>query len=148
MENERKPDNMDSRSEFSRQVGVKAARRIKAERDKSNTVWFGLGMMGIIGWSIVIPTLLGTALGRWIDSRYPGSYSWTLMLLALGLAVGCINAWYWVGKEYREVHGESDVAKDRPRSSGQENAGSRQENSGSQEINGGSQAEVRKEDDR
>jgi ATP synthase protein I len=35
-------------------------------------VWFGLGMMGLIGWSVAVPTLLGAALGIWLDNRYPG----------------------------------------------------------------------------
>ena len=68
------------------QVGAKAARKLKAQRHSTRTVWFGLGMMGLIGWSVVVPTLFGAALGIWLDKHYPGSHSWTLMLLAIGLA--------------------------------------------------------------
>ena len=49
-------------------------------------VWFGLGMMGLIGWSVAIPTLLGAALGIWLDQHYPGKHAWTLALLVAGLA--------------------------------------------------------------
>ncbi|MEP6915187.1 MAG: F0F1 ATP synthase subunit, partial [Acidobacteriota bacterium] len=45
------------------QIGAKAARKIAARRDSAQGVWFGLGMMGLIGWSVVVPTLLGAALG-------------------------------------------------------------------------------------
>jgi hypothetical protein len=45
-------------------------------------------MMGLIGWSVAIPTLLGAALGVWLDKRHPGSHSWTLMLPVIGLAIG------------------------------------------------------------
>jgi ATP synthase protein I len=38
---------------------------------------------------VAIPTLLGAALGIWIDEHYPGSHSWTLALLAIGLGLGC-----------------------------------------------------------
>ncbi len=79
-------------------VGAKAARKLKARRQGSG-VWFGLGMMGLIGWSIVIPTLLGTALGVWLDERHPGKHAWTLALLVAGLLIGCLNAWRWVAKE-------------------------------------------------
>ena len=48
-------------------------------------IWFGLGMMGLIGWSVVVPTLLGAALGIWLDKHYPGTHSWTLALLVVGL---------------------------------------------------------------
>jgi ATP synthase protein I len=40
---------------FAEQVGAKAVRKLKARRNPSQ-VWFGLGMMGLIGWSVVIPT--------------------------------------------------------------------------------------------
>ncbi len=91
-------------TEFSQQVGVKAARKLKAQRRVTQTVWSGLGMMGMVGWSVAVPTLLGAALGLWLDEHYPGGHSWTLMWLAIGLGLGCFNAWHWVAKEDREIH--------------------------------------------
>ena len=93
------------------QIGAKAARKLKARRNPGQGVWFGLGMMGIIGWSVVVPTLLGAALGFWLDKHHTGSYSWTLMLLVLGLILGCLNAWHWVSKENKEMH-EDEEDKD------------------------------------
>lgn len=90
--------------EFSQQVGDMAARKLKAQRHVTKTVWSGLGMMGLIGWSVVMPTILGAALGIWLDKHYPGGRSWTLMLLVVGLCLGCFNAWRWVEKEDREIH--------------------------------------------
>jgi len=55
-------------------------------------------MFGVVGWSVAIPTLIGTALGIWIDNNWPSQFSWTLMLLIGGVMVGCLNAWYWVRK--------------------------------------------------
>ena len=80
------------------QVGTKAARKLKA-RKSGQGVWFGLGMMGLIGWSVVVPMLLGTTLGIWLDKHHPGAHSWTLALLMAGLTLGCFNAWHWVAKE-------------------------------------------------
>ena len=88
---------------FSQQVRTKAARKVKAQRQRTRVVWSGLGMMGLIGWSVVIPTLLGAAAGVWLDDRYPGGRSWTLALMAAGLVLGCFNAWHWVAKEEREI---------------------------------------------
>ena len=93
-------------NEFIVRVGEKAARKLQAQRHDSQTVWQGLGMMGLIGWSVAVPTLLGAALGIWLDQHYPGSHSWTLMLLAIGLGLGCFNAWHWVEKEDREIHAQ------------------------------------------
>ena len=90
------------------QVGAKAARKLKARRHSAQGVWFGLGMMGLIGWSVAIPTLLGAALGLWLDQRYPDKHSWTLALLVAGLAIGCLNAWHWVNKEDKAMRKEQE----------------------------------------
>lgn len=99
------------KTDFSQQIGTKAARKLKAQRHVTQTVWSGLGMMGLVGWSVAIPTLLGAALGLWLDGRYPGGRSWTLALLAAGLVLGCFNAWHWVVKEEREIR-EQEVDDD------------------------------------
>ena len=93
---------------FSREVGLKAARKLKAQRNPTPGVWFGLGMMGLIGWSVVVPTLLGAACGSWLDNRHPGSHSWTLALLVAGLMIGCFNAWNWVDREDRAMRDEQE----------------------------------------
>ncbi len=91
---------------FAGQVGVKAARKLKAQRNPTPGVWFGLGMMGLIGWSVVVPTLLGASLGLWLDKHHPGRDAWTLALLVVGLVIGCWNAWHWVAKEDRAMREE------------------------------------------
>ena len=60
------------------QVGIKAARKLKARRIGAQGIWFGVSLMGLIGWSVSIPTLLGIALGVWLDKHHPGRHSWTL----------------------------------------------------------------------
>jgi ATP synthase protein I len=99
---------MRPKSPLSQGVGAKAARKLRARRHVTRTVWFGLGMMGLIGWSVVVPTLLGAALGIWLDNHHPGSHSWTLMLLVIGLVIGCLNAWHWVRKEDKEMREEGE----------------------------------------
>ena len=90
------------------QVGAKAARKLKARRHSHSGVWFGLGMMGLVGWSVVVPTLIGAAAGLWLDKHHPGSHSWTLALLVAGLVLGCVNAWYWVAKEDKAMRDEQE----------------------------------------
>jgi ATP synthase protein I len=95
------------RTVFGREVSEKAARKLRAQRDSKQGVWFGLGMMGLIGWSVVVPTLFGAWLGIWLDNRHPGKHSWALTLLIVGLAIGCLNAWHWVDKEDKEMRHDS-----------------------------------------
>jgi ATP synthase protein I len=82
-------------------VGRKATRRLKARREGDQGVWFGLGLFGMVGWTIAITTLIGVAIGIWMDRTWPSTYSWTLTMLFIGLIIGCMNAWYWVNKESR-----------------------------------------------
>lgn len=79
-------------------VGKKARRRLaaRAEGDRS---WFWLGMLGLIGWSVTVPTLLGVALGLWLDRAVPTGFSWTISMLFVGLVIGLLNAWLWVRQE-------------------------------------------------
>jgi ATP synthase protein I len=97
---------MNDENAFAGKIASKAARKLKARRAGVQGVWMGLGMMGLIGWSVTIPTLLGAALGLWLDDRYPSPHSWTLALLVAGLAIGCFNAWRWVAKEDKAMHDE------------------------------------------
>ncbi|HKK29224.1 MAG TPA: AtpZ/AtpI family protein [Alphaproteobacteria bacterium] len=78
-----------------------ADRKIKARRTQKRGVWFGLGMFGLVGWAVAVPTLLGIALGLWLDSVTDSDMSWTLAMLLAGVALGCLNAWYWVQRESR-----------------------------------------------
>ncbi len=95
-------------NEFSKEVCEKVQRKLKTLHDDKKSVWFGLGMMGIVGWTIVVPTLLGAFLGIWLDRKYPESFSWTLSGLILGLFAGCFIAWLWVNKEHNEIKENND----------------------------------------
>ena len=92
---------------LSKEVAEKERRKLKALKDNKRSVWFGLGMMGIVGWSVVVPTLLGAGLGIWLDKKYPESISWTLTCLIVGLLAGCLVAWHWVSKEHKEMNQEN-----------------------------------------
>ena len=83
---------------FLDKIGEKANRKHRARQSRKR-VWFGFGLFGMVGWAVVIPSLLGIAIGVWIDRHFPGQYSWTLMFLAIGVGLGCLNAWYWITKE-------------------------------------------------
>lgn len=101
------PPNQTGRS-LADEIGGKAARKLKARRRGDSGVWFGLGMMGLIGWSVVVPTLLGAALGIWLDAHHPGNHSWALALLVAGLVLGCVSAWHWVAKEEKAMKDDQE----------------------------------------
>jgi ATP synthase protein I len=96
---------------FSREVGEKAARKLRAQRTPLRSIYLGFGVTGVIGWSVAVPSVLGALLGLYLDHHYPSGRSWTLMLLVAGLCLGCFQAWNWVAREDKAMH-ESEEAKD------------------------------------
>ena len=97
---DQKPYNKKS---FRGEVGAKEERKLQAQKEKKS-VWSGLGLFGMIGWSVAVPALLGAALGIWLDKKYKQSFSWTLSLLITGLMLGCLIAWNWIQKENEEIN--------------------------------------------
>jgi ATP synthase protein I len=97
-------------SDFVEQIGTKADRALAARRRPPQSVWLGLGMIGMVGWSVTVPTLAGAALGLWLDTHHPGKHSWTLALMVAGLAVGCWNAWRWIAAEDHAMRDEQQDA--------------------------------------
>lgn len=59
----------------------------------------GLGVFGMIGWSIAVPTVGGAFLGLWLNKVAPQTFSWPIALILGGTVVGGIIAWTWVSKE-------------------------------------------------
>jgi ATP synthase protein I len=93
---------------FLQEIESKEKRRIKAQSKKNRVIWMGFGLFGIIGWSVMIPTIIGIGIGLWADRKWPGQISWTLTFLFLGIVLGCWNAWYWVQKERRVIERERE----------------------------------------
>jgi ATP synthase protein I len=85
-------------------IGGKVERHRRARLQPKRSLWFGLGMFGLVGWSVMVPTLLGIAAGIWLDKLWPGRMSWTLTLLFVGVILGCRNAWYWLERERQDKH--------------------------------------------
>ena len=89
---------------FKARVGEKEKRKMHILQHGKQSVWFGLGMFGLIGWSVAVPTLLGIFLGIWLDKQWrQEQMSWTLTLLFVGIFVGCLNAWYWFNREREKI---------------------------------------------
>ncbi|RFS20182.1 F0F1 ATP synthase subunit [Chitinophaga silvatica] len=101
------PENHKKHKSFSEDIGRKEQRRMKAKRNKQH-VWSGFGLFGMIGWSVVTPTVLGAALGSWLDRKIPGQNSYTLACLIAGLCLGCFIAWNWIHKENKQIKDNED----------------------------------------
>ncbi|MFA6118563.1 MAG: AtpZ/AtpI family protein [Parachlamydiales bacterium] len=91
-----------SEKDFKKILEKKEKDKLMAKQRK-NRMWLSLGMLGIVGWSIVIPAFIGIGIGIWIDKKFITQFSWTLMLMFLGLIIGCANVWYWISKERKSI---------------------------------------------
>ena len=101
-----------SHEKLERDVRRRERRKIRARGRKDESIWFGIGTFGLVGWSVTIPTVIGVLVGVWIDRKWPSQYSWTLMLLFIGIVIGCYNAWYWVTKHRKDIEREHEEDRD------------------------------------
>jgi len=89
---------------LSKKIGKKEARKLKARSERRYSALVkGLRMTGLVGWTVATPTLIGVAIGKWLDRAWPANFSWTLTLLMAGLILGCFHAWYWLKRESKNV---------------------------------------------
>lgn len=98
---------MNEQDDFKAKIAEKEQKILRAKRQKAEYTWFGFGMFGLVGWSIVMPSMIGLGIGYWIDGKWESGYSWTLMLFFGGLLIGCLNVWYWVSKEQKSIEEEN-----------------------------------------
>ncbi len=103
MSGEREQERMQRRTTM---IERTASRKLRARSEKRQSILFGFGMFGLIGWAVAVPTLIGVAIGIWIDRAAPSDFSWTLALLVAGVCIGCWNAWFWINQERRDEIGD------------------------------------------
>ncbi|MES2531494.1 MAG: AtpZ/AtpI family protein [Pseudomonadota bacterium] len=76
--------------------------RLRSERHRASvaegepSVARRLAQIGVLGWMIVTPALLGLFLGRWLDGRFGSGIFCTAPLLLVGIGIGCGSAWKWM----------------------------------------------------
>ena len=80
-------------------VRTRRERRARGEREGRRSIGQDLAMIGVLGWTIVIPTLLGVFVGRWLDRTFHAGIFFTLGLLVVGVALGCLLAWQRLQRE-------------------------------------------------
>ena len=83
---------------------TEAVRQQRARRER----WYNegepsmmrfVGQIGVLGWIIVAPTLIGLFIGRWIDRWLGTGIFWSAPLLLVGVVIGCWSAWRWMHQQ-------------------------------------------------
>lgn len=83
---------------------AKAARKSKARdeagaRDPEPSLARRFGQIGVLGWVIVGPTLLGVLFGGWLDRRLGSGITLSAALTLLGAALGFWLALRWMRRQ-------------------------------------------------
>lgn len=58
-----------------------------------------VGQIGILGWIIVAPTLIGIFVGRRLDRVFGTGIVFSAALLISGIALGFWSAWRWMHRQ-------------------------------------------------
>ncbi len=84
------PDTDDRMAEAARRA---ASRSREAEANPEPSLGARLGQIGILGWTIIVPTLLGVVIGRWLDRIFDTGIFFSAPLIMIGAAIGFWSAW-------------------------------------------------------
>ena len=76
----------------------RAERMQQSRNERKYSPLSGLGVFGVIGWSVAIPTVAGAFLGMWLNRVAPQSFSWPIAFILGGVVVGAMVAWNWIEK--------------------------------------------------
>jgi len=75
----------------------RAAERAREARENPEpSLASRLGQIGILGWTIVMPALIGLFVGRWLDRTFATGIFFSAPLLILGVVFGYWSAWKWM----------------------------------------------------
>jgi ATP synthase protein I len=77
-------------------VRVHRDREQRRQREGEPAVARRLAQIGVLGWIVVVPTLAGIFIGRWLDQKFNSGLFCTAPLLMLSAALGFWSAWRWM----------------------------------------------------
>ena len=84
---------------FAKQVRHRRELHDEHVRDGDSSFWQSVGMMGTIGWSVAVPTVLGVLLGRWVDGYLDSAHVFLVFFMLAGLITGCVTAWRMIAEK-------------------------------------------------
>jgi ATP synthase protein I len=79
-----------------RSVQVHSERERRWREEGEQGVARRLAQIGVLGWIVVTPILIGVFTGRWLDRTLHSGLFCTAPLLMLGAVLGCWSAWRWM----------------------------------------------------
>ena len=87
----------DGKMEDAARLAAERVRRLQDDPEPSFAL--RLGQIGVLGWAIVAPILIGVVIGRWLDWAFKTGIFFTAPLIMLGAAAGLWTAWRWMHRQ-------------------------------------------------
>lgn len=82
-----------------RNVRLRSQRRDRARREGEPSTMRWLAEIGVLGWMIVVPVLVGLFIGRWLDAVTHLHLLFTTVLIIAGFVLGFWSAWRWMNRQ-------------------------------------------------
>lgn len=87
----------DPRPDRTAEAARRAASLDRLDRDTPEpSLGARLGQIGILGWAIVTPVLLGVFIGRMLDRHFDTGVTFSGALIFVGAVIGFHAAWKWM----------------------------------------------------
>ncbi|MBO0903374.1 AtpZ/AtpI family protein [Jiella sp. MQZ13P-4] len=77
-------------------VRVRAERHRRWREEGEPAIAHRLAQIGVLGWIVVTPILIGLFLGRWLDRAAGTGLTFAGALLMVGAGLGAWSAWKWM----------------------------------------------------
>lgn len=89
----------DDRNHMTEAARLAHRRQAEGERDPEPSLGRRFAQIGVLGWIIVGPTLLGVLAGGWLDRMLGSGITLTAALTLLGAALGLWLALRWMHEQ-------------------------------------------------
>src|SRR5271167_4107046 len=74
-------------------------REAEGRADPEPSLGARFGQIGVLGWTIIVSTLLCLFLGRWLDRTFGTGIFFSAPLLMAGAAIGFWSVWRWMHRQ-------------------------------------------------
>ena len=75
--------------------------RLAHREPGDSSFWRSLGVIGAVGWPIVIATVGGALVGRWLHAHWNTGFGLTALLVAAGAVLGMAIVWQLIQPRQR-----------------------------------------------
>lgn len=83
-----------------KEAAQRAASRARLAKDAPEpSVAARLGQIGVLGWLVVMPILMGVVLGRLADRTVDSGIFFTAPAIFIGAGIGLHAAWKWMHRQ-------------------------------------------------